>query len=198
MLPGENGATIIVPRRTYHPLARLLHWTIFGLVLIGLPIGLIMVERGSGRVTDMLYVTHWSIGLTVLFLMILRIIVRLAVRPPRPAAVLTSWQRGLSGAVHLLLYAMLLIIPMLGWLGKSAFGAAPEGINVFGLFHVPVLLEKNEDLAETLLDFHGLAVRIFLVLVALHIAGALYHLVIARDGVAGRMGLGRRVAEPER
>lgn len=186
-----------VPRRIYHPLARLLHWTIFGLVLVGIPIGLVMVERDPGGLTDALYVTHWSIGLTVLLLMVIRIIVRLAIRPPRPAAVLTPWQRGLSGAVHALLYVMLLIVPMLGWLGKSAYGAAPEGISVYGLFHVPVLLEKNEDLAETLLDFHGLAVRVFLALVALHIAGALYHLVIARDGVAGRMGLGRRVAEPE-
>lgn len=186
-----------VPRRTYHPLARLLHWTIFGLVLTGLPIGLIMVERDFDPVTDVLYVTHWSIGLTVLCLMIVRLAVRLAIRPPRPAAVLTPWQRRLSGAVHASLYVMLLVVPMLGWLGKSAYGAAPEGISVFGLFHVPVLLDKNEDLAEELLGYHAIAVRIFLGLLALHVAGALYHLVIARDGVAGRMGLGRRVAEPE-
>lgn len=186
-----------MPRRIYHPLARILHWTIFGLVLIGLPIGLVMVERDFDPVTDALYVTHWSIGLTVLFLMVLRLVVRLVFRPPPPAAVLTPWQRRLSLAVHAALYVMLFTVPMLGWLGKSAFGASPEGISVYGLFHVPVLLEKNEDLAETLLDYHGIAVRIFLALLALHVAGALYHFLIARDGVAGRMGLGRRVAEPE-
>lgn len=184
-------------RRIYHPIARLLHWTIFALVLIGLPIGLIMVERDFNPVTNVLYTVHWSIGLTVLLLMTVRLLVRFVIRPPKPAAVLTAWQRRLSRYVHIGLYVMLFVVPILGWLGKSAYGAAREGINYFYLFHVPVLLEKDEELAEILLELHGYAVGVFLALLALHVAGALYHAVIARDGVAGRMGLGRRVAEPE-
>ena len=184
-------------RKKYNPAARFLHWTIFGLILIGLPIGLIMVERDFNPTTDLLYTIHWSIGLTVLTLMVLRVIVRFASPPPRPAAVLTPWQRGLSRFVHAALYVMLFVVPILGWLGKSAYGASAQGINYFYLFHVPVLLEKDENLAETLLFAHGVAVRVFLVFLTLHVAGALYHALIARDGVVGRMGLGRRVAEPE-
>lgn len=186
-----------MPRKIYHPVARALHWAIFFLILIGLPMGLIMVERDFNTVTDVLYTLHWSIGLTVLFLMTVRLVVRLTIRPPKPANVLTPWQRTLSRAVHVALYVVLFVVPILGWLGKSAFGAAPEGINFFYLFHVPVLLDRNEDLAETLLWYHGLAVRIFLALLALHVAGALYHAFIGRDGVIGRMGIGRNVAEPE-
>ncbi|WP_099867342.1 cytochrome b [Pararhizobium haloflavum] len=184
-------------RTTYNPLARFLHWSIFLLVAIGLPIGLIMVERDFNPVTNVLYTVHWSIGLTVLLLMVVRIVVRIVAPPPKPARVLTGAQRMVSSIVHIGLYVMLIVAPVLGWLGKSAYGASPEGISVFYLFHVPVLLEKNEDLAETLLFYHGVAVRIFLAFLALHLAGAFYHGVIARDGVVGRMGIGRRVAEPE-
>lgn len=187
----------MMQKRQYHPLARQLHWAIFALILIGLPMGLIMVERDFNPVTDLLYTLHWSIGLTILALMVMRLAVRLWSPPPKPAAVLTPWQRRLSHGVHIGLYVMLFVVPILGWLGKSAYGASADGINVFYLFHVPVLLEKDEALAETLLGYHGLAVRIFLVLLVLHVAGALYHAFVARDGVVGRMGIGRRIAEPE-
>lgn len=184
-------------RRTYHPLARWLHWSIFALVLVGLPIGLVMVRRDFDALNNVLYTLHWSIGLTVLFLMTIRIVTRLTVATPRPASVLSPAQRFLSQSVHLALYVMLVAAPVLGWLGKSAYGASAQGINVFYLFHVPVLLEKDEELAETLFFYHGVAVRIFLALLALHVAGALYHWFVAKDGVIGRMGIGRRVAEPE-
>jgi cytochrome b561 len=184
-------------RKTYHPLARVLHWAIFGLVLVGLPMGLVMVERDFDQINNVLYTFHWSIGLTVLALMIVRVIVRFAFPPPRPASVLTPVQRTLSQTVHIGLYVMLFVVPILGWLGKSAYGAEAQGISVFYLFHVPVLLDKDEDLAETLLGYHGIAVRVFMVFLVLHVAGALYHALIARDGVVGRMGLGGKVAEPE-
>ncbi len=184
-------------RRTYHPAQRFLHWTIFLLILIGFPLGLVMVERDYNPVTDVMYTLHWSIGLTVLALMIARVASRLAFKAPKPAAVLTGWQRTLSHVVHVGLYVMLFVVPILGWLGKSAYGAGAQGINVFYLFHVPVLLEKDEDLAETLLFAHEIASKVFLVLLILHVAGALYHAFVKRDGVVGRMGIGKRVAEPE-
>ena len=184
-------------RKTYHPLQITLHWLIFALVLLAVPIGLTMTRREEyDAVTNALYLTHWSIGLTVLFLMTIRIATRIFLPAPRPAAGLAGWERGLSRTVHATLYVMLIVVPMLGWLGKSAFGAAPEGISVYGLFHVPVLIEKDEALAERLLAAHRFAVYFFLCLLALHVAGVLKH-ALARDGVTGRMGLGRRVAEPE-
>lgn len=184
-------------RSTYHPLSRALHWTVFGLILIGMPMGAVMVRREFDDLNDVLYTLHWSIGLTVLLLMTVRLAVRLVVGAPRPAAILTPVQRVLSQTVHAGLYVALFTVAVLGWLGKSAYGAEPEGISVFYLFHVPVLLERNRELGETLLGYHGLAVQVFLALLALHIAGAVYHGLIARDGVVGRMGLGVRVAEPE-
>lgn len=184
-------------RRTYHPLAQTLHWATFALILVGLPIGLIMTELDAGPVTNTLYVAHWSIGLTVLALTAIRLATRLVIAPPPPAAILAPWERTLSRAVHAGLYVMLFTMPILGWLGKSAYGAGAEGISVYGLFHVPVLLSRNGDLAETLFWYHERAAWIFLALLALHVAGALRHALIARDGVAGRMGLGRHVAEPQ-
>lgn len=185
-------------RRTYHPLAKFLHWTVFLLVAVAIVIGIVMVRRDYDPVTDLLFITHWSIGLTVLALMIARVVIRFAIAPPAPAAILKPWERRLSLMVHAGLYVMLFLVPILGWLGKSAFGASSAGIIVFGLFHVPVLIEQDDALAETLLGYHSAAVWIFLVLLALHIAGVIKHGLLARDGVVGRMGLGRTVAEPER
>lgn len=183
--------------RVYHPISRALHWLVFILIAIGLPIGLVMVERDFNPTTDLLYTLHWSIGLTVLALMTLRLIARFVFPAPKAAAVLTPAQKTVSHLVHIGLYISIFVVAILGWLGKSAYGASAEGISVFYLFHVPVLLEKNEDLAETLLEAHGFAVWVFLGLFALHLAGALYHAFVARDGVVGRMGIGQQVAEPE-
>jgi cytochrome b561 len=186
------------PQRTvYHPLARLLHWTIAILILVGLPMGAIMVRRDFDPVNNVLYTLHWSIGLTILALMLVRLAVRLTISPPRSAAVLTPVQKYLSHAVHIGLYGLLFIIPVLGWLGKSAYGAEANGIPVFYLFYVPTLVERNEAMAEIYFWWHEMAVRAFLALLILHLAGAFYHAMIARDGVVGRMGIGRRVAEPE-
>jgi cytochrome b561 len=165
-----------------------LHWTMAVLILVAIPIGWRMGDLEPGPLQDALYHTHRSIGVTVLALAILRVVLRrtLGVPPPHPA--LAPWQRTLSVAVHHLLYVLFFVVPILGWAGTSAFGAP---IVVWGLFELPPILPKSEPLSEVLLGVHGLFAQTLAGLVVLHVAGALYHAFVRRDGVMQRMLLRR-------
>ncbi len=165
-----------------------LHWTMAGLILATIPIGWRMGDLEPGPLQDTLYHTHRSIGVTVLALAILRIVSRrtLGVPPPHPA--LAPWQRTLSVAVHHLLYVLFFVVPILGWAGTSAFGAP---IIVWGLFELPPILPVDRPLSEILLGAHGLFSQTLAGLVILHVAGALYHALLRRDGVMQRMLFGR-------
>jgi len=161
-----------------------LHWTMAVLILATLPIGWRMGDLEPGPLQDALYHLHRSIGVTVLALALVRLAVRKIAGAPPPHPGLAAWQRTLSVAVHHLLYVLFFVVPILGWAGTSAFGAP---IIVWGLFTLPPILPKNEPLSEILLGAHGIFASTLAGLVILHVAGALYHALIRRDGVMQRM-----------
>lgn len=160
-----------------------LHWitflVIFGAILMGM-----QLEHPPEGWGDTLYRLHWSFGLTALALLILRVLNKLLLGAPPPYAGLTPVERTLSQAVHHFLYLLMLMVPLLGWLGKSAYGGP---ISVFGLFTVPALLAPDERLAKLFLGAHKLAVKALIACILLHVAGALNHALIKRDGVLARM-----------
>ncbi|MDQ0346652.1 cytochrome b [Ancylobacter vacuolatus] len=170
----------------YGPTARVLHWLVALIVLGLIPLGLYMVSRGEATgfdaLTGSLYSLHKFVGFLVLWLIVLRMLVRLRGAPP-PAATLTPFERVASVTVHGALYALLLVVPLLGWAGVSAYPA----LNVFGLFDLPALLSPDEALAKRILGLHGLLAQILGVLALAHIAAALYHRFLKRDGVMARM-----------
>jgi cytochrome b561 len=86
--------------------------------------------------------------------------------------------------VHRLLYAILLIQPIIGWWGTSAFGAP---INVFWLFELPPLVSKDELAAKQILAWHGIVGITLSAIVAIHISAALFHHFVRRDEVLRRM-----------
>lgn len=160
-----------------------LHWltVLFIVLTVGFGSQLENPPEGWG---DALYRLHWSCGLTVLLLTALRIVNRLVAGAPPPYAGLTSIERIASTAVHHALYVLLVAAPLLGWLGKSAYGG---DITVFGLFNMPPLLGQDEALSKKLLGAHKVAVFLLIGAIALHIAGALNHVLIKKDGVFARM-----------
>lgn len=161
----------------------LLHWITVIAIFAAVGLGLRLEHPPEGW-GDTLYRLHWSFGMTVLFLVVLRVINRLKTPPPAPYAGLTPMERKLSVSVHHLLYVLMVVVPVLGWLGKSAYGGP---ITIFGLFDMPALLSPNEDTAKRLLGLHKIAVKVLMLTIALHIAGALNHALIKRDGVLRRM-----------
>jgi len=160
-----------------------LHWitVVFLIAVFGLGMTLEHPPEGWG---DALYRLHWSFGLSVLAISLLRLANRLARGAPAPYAGLTRLEAWLSAFVHKALYVLLIAAPLLGWLGKSAYGGA---ITVFGLFDMPALLGQNEELAKRFLGAHKLVVKLLFAVVALHVAGALNHALIRKDGVLARM-----------
>ena len=174
--------------------ARTFHWTIVGLILATVPIGLAMNDLvAEGPVQDALYVIHESIGVTIFCLMLLRLAWRLAHGAPAPAAELSRLEVLASQSVHALLYLVLLVMPITGYLLVVA-GDYP--LTYFGLFDVPRFLGKHEPLSKFAESAHIALQWVIYALVAMHAGAALHHHFIRRNGVLRRML--PRLAEPRR
>jgi cytochrome b561 len=166
--------------------AKWLHWLTFFLVAILIPTGIVMVDRGGRNiwdsVTDALYSTHKLIGFTLLWIVVLRLAYRFTFGRPQPERGLPSWQRSLSLANHFAMYALLLLLPLLGWLGISMFPAT----KLFGLVDLPSIASKSKS-ADQVLAIHKAVAWVLIALVSLHILAALYHYFIRKDSVLQRM-----------
>ncbi|WP_371348152.1 cytochrome b [Ancylobacter sp. IITR112] len=184
---SASDRNVLAARYRYAPTARLLHFVVALLVIGLIPLGLYMVARGEATgfdaLTGSLYSLHKFVGFLVLWLVVLRVLVRLRRGEPARAEPLTPFERVVSSLVHAALYLLLLVVPLLGWAGVSAYPA----LNVFGLFDLPALLAPDEALAKRILGLHGLLAQLLGVLALAHIAAALYHRLIKRDGVMARM-----------
>jgi cytochrome b561 len=173
-----------VTGETYSAPARVLHWLAAIAIVIAFFIGLTMLRVASGPTQDSLFFWHESLGATVLALTALRLAWRaISPAPPLPLTV-PGWIRTAAPASHRVLYALMLLQPIIGWLGASAFGAV---VNVFGLFDLPVLLHQDKGLAGVLFLIHRIGAFTLAGLVTIHVGGALFHLVVRRDGVFRRM-----------
>jgi len=170
---------------------RLLHWIIAALVIALVAIGLWMVNRAQADIwdglTNALYSWHKALGFTVFFLMTVRVIVRLTSNKPAPAASLSPTVRRVSEGVHLLLYLLLLIVPLLGWAGVSAFPALTivDGINLPAMPGIPA----DQALAKQFFEIHSTLAIALAILAGLHIAAAIKHRWINKDEVFDRMRL---------
>lgn len=172
--------------RSYSPLQRTLHWMTAAIVLVMLPVGFYMAWRGKTNwddTTNALYTAHKSIGFLLLWLVAWRIGVRIARGAPPPEPNLNVMQRLAAEATHLAIYCLLLIVPVLGWIGVSAYGAT----GVVGGFNLPSLVAKDEAFAGRMFWLHGWAAIALMALVAAHIGAALMHRIIFKDGVFQRM-----------
>lgn len=172
--------------RSYSPLQRTLHWIIAAGVIVMIPAGLYMVRRGKwsdfDALTNTIYSWHKLIGFCLLWLIAIRVIVRL-VRGAPPPVPLHPLQRFAADASHLGLYVLLIVVPILGWTGLSAYGAMDVALGI----KLPPIISKNEALSETILYYHGWAAIGLGLLALVHIGAALMHRFIIKDGVFARM-----------
>ncbi len=169
----------------YPAAAMILHW----LIAIGVIAQWRIAEAGEHATTQeaeraiMSY--HFSLGVTLLVLVLLRLAVRLAQPNPPLARHLAGWERLLAKATHTLFYALLVAMPLAGWIAMSKFGAP---IGVWGVLTVPALpLAPDPDGAKAIFSLHATAGMVLLVTTAIHILGTLKHTLIDRDGNLFRM-----------
>jgi cytochrome b561 len=180
---------------TYSPAARRFHWWTVALLLIQIPVGLYMAYRGGkldiwDDLTNNLYSGHKLLGIVILLLVLARLYYRLTRGAPPDEPTITWWQKGAAHMTHWALYGLLLLVPMLGWIGVSLYPA----LDIFGLFKLPALTVANEEMASKVLFYHWLFAILLLLAVSAHISGALFHYLIRKDGVLRRMlpSAGRR------
>jgi cytochrome b561 len=161
-----------------------LHWIIFIMVTCSWVLGQFMSGLPFSP-QKLRYVSwhKWS-GVTIFALALIRVLWRVyRPAPPLPDS-LSLLQRRAAVAVHALLYVLLLVIPVTGWLYSSAAGVPTVWL---GLVQLPDLLQKDKALADALRDLHAGLNWTLLALVLGHAAFALKHHFIDHDDVLGRM-----------
>jgi cytochrome b561 len=171
----------------YTPVAIVLHW-LMALAIIGaFGVGLYMADLPFSMTRLKLYNWHKWAGVTILALAALRLLWRLTHRPPADLP-MPAWQARAAHATHNLLYVTFFAVPLLGWAYSSAAGFP---IVWFGVLPLPDFVPKDKALADTLKELHKFAAFGLALLVLAHIAGALKHRFIDRDGLLARMSLRR-------
>ena len=180
------------PRR-YTRTAIALHW-VLGIALIGLfGFGLYMTGLPFSPQRLKFYNWHKWVGVTILALSVLRLLWRLTHRPPAlPAAVenaMPRWQKLAHHGTHHLLYLLFFAVPLIGWAYSSAAGFP---IVFLGLWQLPDFVPVSKELAEAIKPWHQYTAFAMAGLVVLHVAAALKHQIIDRDGLLKRMLPGGR------
>ncbi|WP_404479891.1 cytochrome b [Novosphingobium sp. BL-52-GroH] len=166
----------------YNAGARALHWTIAALIIANLASGLLH-DALEGVVAVM--PVHKAIGLTVLVLSLARLGWRMAWKAPAYPGSMGRGEIALAHAVHAVLYAFMIAMPLSGWIMSSA-GKYP--LTWFGVFQWPKLpVVKDSMLYEIGHGFHGIGGWVLLALVLGHVAAALRHQFLLRDTVLRRM-----------
>jgi cytochrome b561 len=160
-----------------------LHWIVGLLVVTALVIGWIMTDMHTSPAKLEMFSVHKWIGVTVLALFFLRALWRLT-HPAPPLVPMAPWQRYAAQFSHALLYALLLLQPLTGWLYSSAAG---HSVVYLGLVPLPDLVHKNPALAPTLREVHDTCAWILTVVVGLHVLAALKHHFVDRDDTLRRM-----------
>jgi cytochrome b561 len=167
----------------YSGVAIALHWLTVALVFVNLTLGLSMVPLPLSPQKLQWYMWHKWLGITVFIVICLRIVWRANRRPP-PHASMPDWQRRAADCSHVLMYVLLTLIPISGWLYSSSTGVQ---VVYLGLFPLPDLVSKDRTLASVLKWTHyGLNSALF-ALVLVHVIAALKHHFIDRDGTLARM-----------
>ena len=127
---------------------------------------------------------HKSLGALVFIFGVVRIINRMRNMGKIPPSVNHGALHWVEKSVHGLLMVVMLAMPFVGWLISNAIGFP---VSVFGLFNLPTLIQKNEPLAHTLSEMHETGAAVFVILLVLHVVGAVYHKIKTKDDVLSRM-----------
>lgn len=170
----------------------LLHW-VLGLALIALfGVGIYMTGLPFSPQRLKLYNWHKWAGMTILMLSVARLLWRATHRPPAlPPAVesaMPAWQRIAHHGTHHLLYVLFFAVPLIGWAYSSAAGFP---IVFLGLWQLPDFVPVSAELAEAIKPWHQYTAFAMAALVLLHVAAALKHQLVDRDGLIARMLPGR-------
>lgn len=168
----------------YSPIAKLFHWLVVALVVIQFTIAWTMPDIHRGTPPVGLIGWHLSVGASILAIAVMRLSWRFSHPAPAPPDDLPTVVALLSRGTHFALYALMIILPIMGWANASARGWA---VRIFGVIPLPQIVQTASPLGRRMGNIHATTAIIFVALIVLHVSGALYHALILRDRVLRRM-----------
>jgi cytochrome b561 len=180
-MPARNSPT------RYGYVAQTLHWAIVALLVVQVTLGKIADGLPVGFERLVVMSRHKSFGITILGIALLRLAWRWIDRPP-PLPPMPGWQRFAAHVSHHGLYVLLFALPLTGWLMSSA---ANRPASWFGLVQLPDFIAPDAALKERFEEAHEFLVNALFVVAGLHVAAALKHQFVDRDGLLMRMLPGR-------
>ena len=176
------------PSGRYDPGSIVLHWLLALMIAGTLAVGLTMTELPISPARLTLVNGHKWAGICILALSALRLLWRLAHRPPA-AAPMPAWQQAAARAAHAVLYALFFAVPLAGWAYSSATGFP---VVLFGVLPLPDFVAPERALSDALKALHRVLAYALAAVVAVHVAAALKHHFVDRDGLLLRMMPTRR------
>lgn len=169
----------------YGPASRLLHWLMAALIFLTVPAGLVMMQAEIDRsLQNALFIFHKNVGVLLLLLVALRLVLRWRKPPMSRAVRLPRWQELIASTTHSLLYGLLIIVPIAGYVRVRAGGYPIEALD---MLRVPTLVPRSDDLAATAKALHYFAGLAIIVSIALHVGAALFHRLVKKDDIFSRM-----------
>jgi cytochrome b561 len=176
----------MTPALRYPAVSRWLHWLTAALLAVIIPVGIWIryFEPADEAFKLRLYNVHESLGVIVFVIVLIRLLNRY-LNPPPPLPADTPAAIRLAAHVnHWALYALLVLMPIIGFLATNAWGFP---LSVFGVLPLPIPLGKNEEIAKILSLVHWSGAVTIILLICGHLAGVIYHTFIRRDGLLQRM-----------
>ena len=170
----------------YSATSRWLHWLPAALLAAIIPVGIWIryFEPADEAFKLRLYNVHESLGAIVFAIALVRLLNRFLNPPPPLPADTPAGIRLAAHVTHIALYALLVLMPITGFLATNAWGFP---LSVFGVLPLPVPLGKNEAIAKILSLLHWCGALTIILLISGHLAGVVYHTFVRRDGLLRRM-----------
>jgi cytochrome b561 len=168
----------------YNKISISLHWLmLFLLIAVYATIELREIFPKGSDPRKAMKMWHFMLGLSVLVFALTRLVVRLKTTRPEIIPTPAKWQELVAKVMHIALYALMICMPIAGWMILSGEGAS---IPFFGL-ELPPLIAKNKDLAEFIEEIHVTAGKTGYFLIGLHALAGLYHHYVLKDNTVKRM-----------
>jgi cytochrome b561 len=170
-------------RARFPAVSRLLHWLMAAMIVAMLFIGVGMAASLSPRY-ELLVAIHRPLGIAIFGLCLIRIVNRFINPPPELPDTVPSLQRFAAKASHIVLYALMFIMPLVGW---GMLSAARYPIVLYGSLYLPPILPHDLTLYAWLREAHTVLAYLFFATFLAHFGAALFHGLIRRDGVLQSM-----------
>jgi cytochrome b561 len=170
---------MIGSHRRFTPLQRLLHWLMAACILAMLFIGVGMVSTVMPKYLTLVSI-HKPLGIAILTLALIRLALRLRYGAPPLPADLPEPMKLAAQVSHYAFYALMISMPLIGW---GMMSAAAYPVVLFEGWHLPAILPQSDSLHTLLWDAHFYLAFAFFALILLHVAAALFHALVRRDGV---------------